>query len=1280
MNNTILSSFLVILLSTAVTFGYTPPYNDATAEHDDFVFYELGVYMHANSVSSIGLPSGVLHHNAWVDTMYASEMSYVVIDSISSNFTVPTSGTYSITYKGSISGAFYNVSASMVLGHAKGSGHLWLETHSPGMSMKSLYETDLSIGALIEEGAWATIMAFLQVGDFVGALDTIKSQHVPEVSWDPNTFSMTSYAYLEAGQTYTWEFSVNSNTRSISIGAAYNVATFDVDVNLEEVDIVLITPQGNDPVLSNPRVNPMGGTESTTFEFLVDYYDLDGDPPDTIYRKVYISGNGGQAEGIMSLKNGSDANGTYHYTRTLPIGSYSYMFVFSDTSGAFDMTSWQDGPYVHSDDDAVINIVIQCTRISSDLQLAYSLTGFSGPWTDIPITKQILDPLLVPSGSTVYFKAVVDGPNYQYREWELWESGTRIAGNTSSMFSFTLGATTTEVGLNVFYDYTPQYYTISGTVLRDDSNPVPGGVDLTLTSPEQTMLQHSTDGNFSFTGVQGGTSVTITPSADGYNFSPPSLIYHNLKDNYPGQTIVAYTSDTYVPMTSFLTVPPAVSENSSVSFSWIGEDDVTPLENLLYQYKLDNVDLDWSAWVSDTSKSYDLENGTYTFWVRAKDEADNINQAPLSYKFVVNAAPRVVSSLRTKRSVWASRVTLSMPNSPSHPKDVFVLLPDHSGTSDSELVPVAIHRVDDPNPSGVSDIVADKLGLTPRITKANVGWLVTLPQPIPLGQTMEYDIVWGKIQYFGWKELVLVPWGFPNAPRSGGAASYLDENRSLWRVSTKYDNHGGSPPYDDESWVFMDVSSQYATIVDETLVQYARGEFWGGATGTNTIFYVPHILKTGSNICIIWQNERYEYDGSTTYYYERYGLQLFDNTGRTLFSTDGDYYNRANYLLPRELIHNRIWITADQRSSVDNKWYAWFIVLDESGNEVAPKTIFDSIVLDSGVSNLRDTVVYSIGENVLILWQRTWPTSTSYKYRRTEIRYQIRDSSGSIVVKDTATLPFTLAPDSQPIHDEFLRDGNLLTDAKGKVWIPVRHSPSSQKYYVVVGTDGNIWRGPVQTTTKRVFHFCDKDGYIWATEGGQFFVLNDDDTIAVAPRTVAWIPNQDVGSIAALVDSDDYRLYDRWSPQFIGIDVPSGICPNSMELFDLNLWDNELHTADVNLMKGNTPVWSQDGQFTGHMTVDVSGIINEGVNIFTMTQNDFLGGQVLTTFPYTIPVIGDITCDGKVNFKDMLVLANQWLQPPGIPSADLAPSPLDNFVNFLDFAVLANDWLSSITP
>ncbi|HUS73320.1 MAG TPA: hypothetical protein VMY06_09670 [Sedimentisphaerales bacterium] len=58
----------------------------------------------------------------------------------------------------------------------------------------------------------------------------------------------------------------------------------------------------------------------------------------------------------------------------------------------------------------------------------------------------------------------------------------------------------------------------------------------------------------------------------------------------------------------------------------------------------------------------------------------------------------------------------------------------------------------------------------------------------------------------------------------------------------------------------------------------------------------------------------------------------------------------------------------------------------------------------------------------------------------------------------------------------------------------------------------------------------------------------------------------------------------------------------------------------------------------------------------------------------------DFNCNGTVYFEDLKVLVDQWLQPPGILSADIAPEPGDGIVNFLDFRILANDWLQSTIP
>jgi len=49
--------------------------------------------------------------------------------------------------------------------------------------------------------------------------------------------------------------------------------------------------------------------------------------------------------------------------------------------------------------------------------------------------------------------------------------------------------------------------------------------------------------------------------------------------------------------------------------------------------------------------------------------------------------------------------------------------------------------------------------------------------------------------------------------------------------------------------------------------------------------------------------------------------------------------------------------------------------------------------------------------------------------------------------------------------------------------------------------------------------------------------------------------------------------------------------------------------------------------------------------------------------------------NGRVDYKDFAVLASQWQQAPGVPSADIAPYPVDGVVNLKDLAAFAEHWL-----
>jgi hypothetical protein len=512
----------------------------------------------------------------------------------------------------------------------------------------------------------------------------------------------------------------------------------------------------------------------------------------------------------------------------------------------------------------------------------------------------------IDSGQQLMFRVNFKSDNHSFNKWVFEDdNGNIFRQSTASGYGFTLLSGNTHA--TAYLSYTPINYTISGTVRRKDGSLVPGGVELSLSSSEQTINKISTDGTFSFTGVKGGVSVTITPSsADGYAFSPSKMVFNNLKSDQTGKHFTAYSFDENVPVTSFNAVPPEVSTDSSVNFSWTGVDDVTPSGSLLYQYKLDGVDVDWSSWTSATSKAYDLPNGTYTFWVRAKDEAENIDQAPISHTFVVNAAPMVLYAERTDISVWASRITLEMPVGATQPTNSFIILPQHSGMIDSELVPIRIHRVDDSDAIGANEIVAGALGLVARIVKADKGWLVTLPDNIPSGQPVQYDIVWGKIKYFGWQDYVNIPSTF----RNGAAvkSSYLDDDLNLWRNGSKLYRRTVFS-CDRDAWIYMDAGNQEIKIKEEKVLRFAPGECTGavssGPRGDMSAYESFNILNSNDYLLYTFTERREIWDGAWHHSKYRYGLDVFDLRGNLLNTIDGNFSDDSIYTA--KLVNGSLW-------------------------------------------------------------------------------------------------------------------------------------------------------------------------------------------------------------------------------------------------------------------------------------------------------------------------------------------------------------------------------------
>lgn len=91
------------------------------------------------------------------------------------------------------------------------------------------------------------------------------------------------------------------------------------------------------------------------------------------------------------------------------------------------------------------------------------------------------------------------------------------------------------------------------------------------------------------------------------------------------------------PYTSIVSGPEGYINSRDVTFVWTGRDDTTPTEDLLYSYKLEGYDTNWSEWTGETTVTYtDLDDGEYTFMVRSKDKDGYIDPEPATRNFIID--------------------------------------------------------------------------------------------------------------------------------------------------------------------------------------------------------------------------------------------------------------------------------------------------------------------------------------------------------------------------------------------------------------------------------------------------------------------------------------------------------------------------------------------------------------------------------------------------------------------------------------------------------------------
>jgi hypothetical protein len=133
------------------------------------------------------------------------------------------------------------------------------------------------------------------------------------------------------------------------------------------------------------------------------------------------------------------------------------------------------------------------------------------------------------------------------------------------------------------------------------------------------------------------TSVVYIDLSNGaYTFTVEAKDQAGKVDSTPATRSFTVSVDKTRPETVITAGPSGIIEYNEVTFIWTGTDDRTDTSDLVYQYKYKTSDAWPETWTTGTSVTKVLSNGAYTFMVRAKDEAGNIDSTPATRSFTVS--------------------------------------------------------------------------------------------------------------------------------------------------------------------------------------------------------------------------------------------------------------------------------------------------------------------------------------------------------------------------------------------------------------------------------------------------------------------------------------------------------------------------------------------------------------------------------------------------------------------------------------------------------------------
>lgn len=263
-------------------------------------------------------------------------------------------------------------------------------------------------------------------------------------------------------------------------------------------------------------------------------------------------------------------------------------------------------------------------------------------------------------------------------------------------------------------------------------------------------------------------------------------------------------------------------------------------------------------------------------------------------------------------------------------------------------------------------------------------------------------------------------------------ASYLDDLLQMWRLASKRLNRVNNVFGSEKLWIFTDIADCNGPVVNERIQQYLPGTPYVDPYGCYySLMSGVTIFKSGNSTCVGWvekKSEKVKSGSSTvTNSYYRYVLQFFDASGNSVNSYNGDWQIDIPLNLPEGVLPGGLYATNDNSTS-----QLWYVLHDTEGRIVRPQTVFES----TASGRLYSDHTTKIGNNVAFFFSKYHETSLSQD--RTDIYYQVRDSSGNLVKAGTIINP-PLLPDNVELDDYYQFYHSPLTDSEGKVWVTFRH-------------------------------------------------------------------------------------------------------------------------------------------------------------------------------------------------------------------------------------------------